>query len=59
MRHAKSSWVDKDLADHDRPLNERGISDVPRMGELLNAEDLIPEVILCSTAKRAKSTAIL
>ena len=59
MRHAKSSWSDKDLADHDRPLNERGRSDAPRMGELLNREDLIPETILCSSAKRAKSTAKL
>ncbi|MBN2500933.1 MAG: histidine phosphatase family protein [Anaerolineales bacterium] len=59
MRHAKSSWADKDLPDHERPLNARGKIDAPRMGELLNAEDLIPEAILCSTAKRAKSTAKL
>ncbi|MGD8456977.1 MAG: histidine phosphatase family protein [Anaerolineales bacterium] len=56
MRHAKSSWKDPNLADHDRPLNKRGKRDAPRMGELLNAEDLIPDTIFCSTANRAKST---
>ena len=56
MRHAKSSWKDPGLADHDRPLNKRGKRDAPRMGDLLNAEDLIPDAIYCSTARRAKST---
>ena len=59
MRHAKSSWSDKDLPDHERPLNARGKRDATQMGELLNAEDLIPEAILCSTAKRTKTTAKL
>jgi phosphohistidine phosphatase len=59
MRHAKSSWADKDLADHDRPLNVRGKQDAPRMGEMLNNEDLVPAAILCSTAKRAQTTAKL
>ena len=56
MRHAKSSWSDTSLADHDRPLNARGRAAAPRMGEHLNGVDLIPDVILCSTAKRAKLT---
>jgi phosphohistidine phosphatase len=56
MRHAKSSWKDPGLADHDRPLNKRGKRDAPRMGKLLNEEELIPDIIYCSTARRAKST---
>jgi len=57
MRHAKSSWKDLSLSDHDRPLNPRGKADAPRMGEYLASLGLVPDVILCSTAKRAKQTA--
>lgn len=57
MRHAKSSWKDISLGDHDRPLNSRGKSDAPRMGAHLSSVGLVPDVILCSTAKRAKQTA--
>lgn len=56
MRHAKSSWDNPGLADHERPLNNRGIKSAPRMGELLAEIDLIPDVIVCSTAKRARMT---
>ena len=35
MRHAKSSWEFTDLSDHDRPLNNRGKRDAPRMGKVL------------------------
>jgi phosphohistidine phosphatase len=57
LRHAKSSWSDGTLSDHDRPLNERGKRDAPRVGELLRELSLTPERILCSTAKRAHKTA--
>ncbi len=57
LRHAKSSWKDPDLADHDRPLNKRGKRDAPRMGGLMREQGLEPELILCSTAKRARLTA--
>lgn len=53
-RHAKSSWKNPDLPDHDRPLNKRGQNDAPRMGKLLKDEDLIPDLIMSSTAARAK-----
>lgn len=56
MRHAKSSWKNPNLADHDRPLNNRGKRDAPRMGEWLNQEDLVPDILLCSSATRAKMT---
>ncbi len=57
LRHAKSSWKDPDLGDHDRPLNKRGKRDAPRMGELLRSLDLLPDLIICSSAKRARQTA--
>lgn len=57
LRHAKSSWGDPSLSDHDRPLNKRGKKDAPRMGELLREEDLLPDLIICSTARRARETA--
>lgn len=57
LRHAKSSWKASGLADHDRPLNKRGLRDAPRMGWLLREEDLLPDLILSSTALRARKTA--
>jgi phosphohistidine phosphatase len=57
LRHAKSSWKEGDLDDHDRPLNKRGKRDAPRMGRLLTEENLLPELILSSSAKRCRKTA--
>ncbi len=57
MRHAKSSWSDATLADHDRPLNARGKRDAIRAGEVLAERNAVPDVILTSTAKRARKTA--
>lgn len=57
LRHAKSSWDNANLADHDRPLNERGKQDAPRMGRLLRDEELVPDVIITSSAERALATA--
>lgn len=57
MRHAKSSWKDSELADHERPLNKRGRADAPRMGQVLCDRELIPQRILCSSALRARQTA--
>lgn len=55
-RHAKSDWA-TGLPDHDRPLNHRGKEDAPRMGRALKALGFQPEVILSSTALRARTTA--
>jgi len=57
MRHAKSSWNDDGLPDHERPLNKRGKRDAPRMGQLLLEKALVPEFIITSAAKRACKTA--
>ena len=58
LRHAKSSWSDYSLSDHDRPLKKRGKRDAPRIGEVIAAEDIVPDLIISSTARRAKDTAI-
>ena len=56
LRHAKSSWKHRQLADHDRPLNKRGKRDAPRMGRLLREQGLVPDWAFSSTAKRAAKT---
>jgi phosphohistidine phosphatase len=56
LRHAKSDWRDPGVVDHDRPLNERGARDADRMGRLLRDENLVPDLIIASTAKRARET---
>jgi len=57
IRHAKSSWSDEMLDDFDRPLNKRGKSNAPMMGERLRDKNAIPDMIISSPAKRAKTTA--
>ena len=57
LRHAKSSWKDREKSDHGRSLNKRGKRDAPRMGLLAAEHGLCPDLILSSTAKRARSTA--
>jgi phosphohistidine phosphatase len=57
IRHAKSSWDDTTLPDKDRPLNDRGRRDAPKMGERLAKRDVKPDLILSSPAVRALRTA--
>ena len=57
FRHAKSSWSNPGLADHDRPLSKRGKRDAPMMGERLAVRGARPSAILSSTARRALTTA--
>ena len=59
LRHAKSSWKHPELDDHDRPLNQRGLADAPRMGQVILSEGMTPERIIASTAERAQTTARL
>ena len=59
MRHAKSSWNNANLSDHDRPLNGRGKKAAPEMAEWLESNGYIPELIRSSTATRALETAEL
>jgi len=57
VRHAKSSWKDHTLSDFDRPLNNRGKSDAPEMGNRLKKANVKPDLIISSPAKRAIKTA--
>lgn len=57
IRHAKSSWKQPGLSDIDRPLNNRGLRDAPRMAKLLKDLDVFPNRILLSPSIRTKQTA--
>lgn len=57
MRHAKSDWSDSSLEDFDRPINDRGARDAPRIGQFLKHTGNIPASIICSDAVRASMTA--
>jgi phosphohistidine phosphatase len=59
MRHAKSSWKESNIPDHDRPLNRRGKHDAPLMGKLLRDQKMNLDLIISSTALRAETTANL
>lgn len=59
LRHAKSSWSDPELRDHERPLNGRGRKAAVIMGRYMAGRGLVPEVILCSPAKRTRQTLAL
>lgn len=56
LRHAKSSWKDPGLDDLDRPLNKRGRETAKTMAAYLRRAKISPDVVLCSTAVRAKQT---
>lgn len=56
LRHAKSSWDDPCLDDHERPLNKRGTRDASRVGAWICEQELRPDVVLCSDAVRTRAT---
>jgi phosphohistidine phosphatase len=56
LRHAKSSWDEPGLADHDRPLAPRGLRASKRIAEHFRAERIAPELVLCSTSTRTRET---
>jgi phosphohistidine phosphatase len=56
FRHAKSSWDDPRLTDKERPLAERGRRAAAAMARSLVGLELVPDLILCSGAKRARQT---
>jgi phosphohistidine phosphatase len=59
VRHAKSSWENSRLTDHDRPLLEMGIRRTARVVDFLQRKEIKPDLMLSSTAKRAYDTAVL
>jgi phosphohistidine phosphatase len=57
IRHAKSSWKEAGLSDHERPLNKRGNHDAPLMAKIIQDSGVSPDLLVSSTAVRAKKTA--
>ena len=56
LRHAKSSWKDRDLDDFDRPLNERGHKAARRMGREMHERGMRFDLVLASPAARVRET---
>ena len=56
LRHAKSDWDEAGLADHDRPLAARGRKGAGRLAAEFARLHLEVDVVLCSTARRARDT---
>ena len=59
FRHGKSDWNAVYGKDHDRPLSKRGINASKKMGIFLKNKDQIPDIVISSSAERAKTTAEL
>ena len=57
IRHAKSSWDNPQVDDHDRPLNERGLRNAPEMGKRIRECGVSLDALISSTAMRARKTA--
>jgi phosphohistidine phosphatase len=56
LRHAKSSWDDPDVADHERPLAPRGRRAAKAMARHLEREGVAPALVLCSSSRRTRET---
>lgn len=59
MRHAKSSWSGQGLTDFERPLNKRGLRVTPQVAEFICGQGLTPDLVVSSSANRARMTAEL
>src|SRR5687768_2157642 len=57
IRHAKSSWDQPGVDDFDRPLNDRGKEDAPKMAKRLEERNINIDAFISSSAKRARKTA--
>jgi len=56
MRHGKSSWKDDSLKDFERPLKKRGKKDSKKIAKVIAKNNLTPDLILSSSATRARET---
>jgi phosphohistidine phosphatase len=56
LRHAKSDWGHAGVPDHDRPLAARGERATGLLAAHLRRAGVEPDVVLCSTATRARET---
>ena len=56
LRHAKAGWALPGVRDFDRPLDASGRADAEAMGAAMRARGYVPDLTLCSNAKRARET---
>ncbi|MGH2576920.1 MAG: SixA phosphatase family protein [Actinomycetota bacterium] len=56
LRHAKSSWDEPSIDDHDRPLSPRGRRAAAKIADYSTKKGIRPHLILCSSAMRARQT---
>jgi phosphohistidine phosphatase len=56
LRHAKSSWENPGLDDHERPLAPRGRQAVNVLAEYLRTSGIRPALVLCSSSRRTLET---
>jgi phosphohistidine phosphatase len=56
LRHAKAGWAEPGMRDFDRPLEPLGRTDADAIGAAMRANSYIPDLVLCSSAKRARET---
>jgi phosphohistidine phosphatase len=56
LRHAKSSWDDPHLPDHDRPLAPRGLRDARRMADYVHEHGIALTLVVCSSSRRTRET---
>jgi phosphohistidine phosphatase len=56
LRHAKSSWKDQDLADFERPLNDRGRKAAELIGNFIAKQNVTIDLVISSPAVRARQT---
>lgn len=56
LRHARAGWALPGVRDFDRPLEASGIEDAAATGTAMRACGFVPDLTLCSNARRAKET---
>jgi phosphohistidine phosphatase len=56
LRHAKAGWALPGMRDFVRPLDASGVADAETIGAAMRARDYVPDLTLCSNAKRARQT---
>lgn len=56
LRHAKAEPLEGHASDHDRPLSPEGVTAAREVGAWLRGHGLIPDLVLCSTARRTRET---
>lgn len=56
LRHAKAGWAEPGMRDFDRPLDRTGTEDAVATGIAMRANDFRPDLVICSSARRARET---